>query len=271
VALVSGTVGQGDRTVWQLPAPAGESGERGTAAREAAFNGTNIVEQRVTESDQEPSAPPEQITGVEPAAPSGIRCNALDVIDVRLATPYGVSNHLLIPVVASGGGWDGGGLAFEADVQFTLFSEKTATTDAWRIGEYYEATAPELVIRAPEAFIPPDKARVRFLLRQVDGNAFATISIPAPPYDAKAGVYRLAGADLRNFVGDTSRPASDSTLRGALAPFVNHMSGTAATFTAEAALVTDLQEQPIDGTLTVRIDQSNKPEPTSSITTPAAE
>ena len=215
--------------------------------------------------------PTEQIPGVEPAAPSGIRCNALDVIDVRLATPYGVSNHLLIPLVASGGERSGGGLAFEADVVLTLFSQKTATTNAWRIGEYYEATAPELVIRAPEPFIPPAKASLQFLLREVGGNAFATISIPAPPYDAKTGVYRLAGADLRNFVGDGTRPASDSTLRGALAPFVNHTSGKAATFTADATLVTDLQEQPIGGTLTVQIHPSDKPDPTTDTTTPAPE
>jgi hypothetical protein len=206
-----------------------------------------------------------------PADPCRPACNALDVIDVRLATPYGVSNHLLIPVVATVDGRDGAGLAFETDVGLTLFSQKTATTNAWRIGEYYEATAPELVIRTPEAFIPPDKATLRFLLRQVDGNAFATLSIPAPPYDAKTGVYRLAGADLRNFVGDGSRPASDSTLRGALAPFVNHTNGEAATFTADATLVTELQEQPIGGTLTVRIVPSGTADSTPDSTTTSPE
>ena len=207
----------------------------------------------------------------EPADPCRPACNALDVIDVRLATPYGVSNHLLIPVVATVDGRDGAGLAFETDVGLTLFSQKTATTNAWRIGEYYEATAPELVIRTPEAFIPPDKATLRFLLREVDGNAFATLSIPAPPYDAKTGVYRLAGADLRNFVGDGSRPASDSTLRGALAPFVNHTTGKAATFTADATLVTELQEQPIGGTLTVRIVPSGTADSTPDSTTTSPE
>jgi len=271
VALVSGTLGEGERAVLQLPSPPGEQNEVAPTPPQPDNSASGGEKKQSAYTKSKILAPSEQISGVEPAVPIGIRCNALDVIDVRLATPYGVSNHLLIPVVASGGGWDGGGLAFEADVQFTLFSEKTATTDAWRIGEYYEATAPELVIRAPEAFIPPDKATLRFLLREVDGNAFATLSIPAPPYDAKTGVYRLAGADLRNFVGDGSRPASDSTLRGALAPFVNHTSGKAATFTADATLVTDLQEQPIGDTLTVQINQSDKPEPTPSITTPAAE
>ena len=127
------------------------------------------------------------------------------------------------------------------------------------------------MIRTPEAFIPPDKATLRFLLRQVDGNAFATLSIPAPPYDAKTGVYRLAGADLRNFVGDGSRPASDSTLRGALAPFVNHTNGEAATFTADATLVTELQEQPIGGTLTVRIVPSGTADSTPDSTTTSPE
>ena len=31
----------------------------------------------------------------------------------------------------------------------------------------------------------------------------------------------LTGADLRNFVGDTSRPATDKTLRGAIKPYLD--------------------------------------------------
>jgi hypothetical protein len=251
VALTSGTE--------QLPTPAGRA-----AAEPSPPNWT------LRKTVDLPADQPITLAPCDAAAdPCRPACNALDVIDVRLATPYGVSNHLLIPVVAARGGRDGTGLAFETDVQFTLFAQKTATTNAWRIGEYYEATATELVIRAPEAFIPPAKATLRFLLREVGGDAFATISIPAPPYDAKTGAYRLAGADLRNFVGDGTRPASDSTLRGALAPFVNHTGGRAAAFTADATLVTELLEQPIGGTLTVRIVPSGTAEPTPDPIPPA--
>jgi len=189
-------------------------------------------------------------------AGNALDCNALDVVDVHLATPYGVSNHLLIPVLdASDAG--AAGLALETDVTLTLFPQKT-TADTWRLGEYYEATASEIVIRAPDVFIPPAKAQVRFLIRQVGGDAFATIAIPAPPFDGRTGVYRLAGADLRNFVGDGSRPASDTTLRGALAPFVNHSGGAAALFVAEATLVTDTREVPIGGALNVVVGQPEK-------------
>jgi hypothetical protein len=268
VALVSGTVGQSARTVSHLPSPPEEQGDVAPTPPQPESSSKSGEEKTSTYTIEKILVHSEQLPGDEPVEASRPKCNALDVIDVRLATPYGVSNHLLIPVVASGG-WGGGGLAFETDVEFTLFSQKTATTEAWRIGEYYEATAPELVIRAPEAFIPPEKAKLRFLLREVGGNAFATLAIAAPPYDARTGVYRLAGADLRNFVGDGTRPASDSTLRGALAPFVNHTGGEGGTFTAEATLVTEFQEQPVGGTLTVRIVHATKPEPDTP--SPAAE
>ena len=185
-----------------------------------------------------------------------VDCHALEVVDVHVATPYGVSNRLLIPVL-DGTPRAGAMLAFDPPLTITLFagmnSEKT-----WRLDEYYEATEPEILIRAPDVFIPPANAKLRFLLREANQPeqgrmAFATISIPAPPFDSKRSVYRLAGADLRNFIGDTSRPASDKTLRGGLNPYVEHTKGQETTFIAEATLVTDAYEDPIAGTLTVEI------------------
>ena len=36
----------------------------------------------------------------------------------------------------------------------------------------------------------------------------------------------IAGGDLRNFVGDTSRPATDKTLRGAVKPYLDALLAT---------------------------------------------
>jgi hypothetical protein len=77
----------------------------------------------------------------------------------------------------------------------------------------------------------------------------------------------LAGADLRNFVGDTARPATDKTLRGAIKPYLDSLgTGTTADggptvnrdLTLTAELVTDQKTIPIEGTITVEVRESNQ-------------
>ena len=78
--------------------------------------------------------------------------------------------------------------------------------------------------------------------------------------------YVIAGGDLRNFVGDTSRPATDKTLRGALKPYLDALlaqgelaaDDAALPFTLSAAIVADGQEVPIDGTIAVQATRRGK-------------
>ena len=94
-----------------------------------------------------------------------------------------------------------------------------------------------------------------------------TFSIPSPPFDARSQEYVLAGADLRNFVGDTSRPATDKTLRGAIKPYLDSLgTGTTADgvpavnrdLALTAVLVTDQKTIPIEGTLTVSVRENTQ-------------
>ena len=48
------------------------------------------------------------------------------------------------------------------------------------------------------------------------GATAATFSFDGLAFDARNSRYMIAGGDLRNFIGDTSRPATDKTLRGAV-------------------------------------------------------
>ena len=86
--------------------------------------------------------------------------------------------------------------------------------------------------------------------------------MPAPPFVAARSAYVLSGGDLRNFIGDTSRPATDKTLRGALKPYIDHLDaittdGTAPDvergFTLTAELASGQQSIPVGGSLTVRL------------------
>ena len=88
-------------------------------------------------------------------------------------------------------------------------------------------------------------------------------------FDARTNRYVIAGGDLRNFVGDTSRPASDKTLRGALKPYLDHLldegllaaDGESAAFAVTAALVAGQQVVPVGGAIDVRATRRGRTSP----------
>jgi len=199
----------------------------------------------------------------------GIDCHSRPVVDVHLATPYGVSGRLLIPVMGTdpAAAADHCGLVFAAGNSVRLTSTKTKA-GTWRVNEFFETSPDTITIAVPSVFAAPAKAALTFTLRDTaTGTTAGTFSIPAPPFDARAQHYVLAGADLRNFVGDTSRPATDKTLRGAIKPYLDSLgTGTTADgvpvvnrdLTLTAVLVTDQKTIPIAGTISVTVRESNQ-------------
>jgi hypothetical protein len=206
------------------------------------------------------------------------------VVDVHLATPYGVSGHLLVPVVRSAAVADEGPAFADAcriDLTFTVSKTAGVRTEAARIDEYFASSCDGLTIAMPSSFIPPAKAELRLLVRDAaTGATAAGFSFADPPFDARRSCYRLAGGDLRNFVGDTSRPATDKTLRGALKPYLDDLlargrladDGESAAFTVTATLVAGQQVVPIAGGLDVRATRRGKtvvePKPEPAIALP---
>jgi len=195
-------------------------------------------------------------------------CNAREVVDIHVATPYGVSGHLLVPVATPAGDLGPCDLAFAAGNSIRLTTSPTKA-GTWRVNEFFESAADEIVIRVPASFAPPARAAVTCLLRD-DANAATAgqFSIPAPTFDARRNAYVLAGAELRNFIGDTSRPATDKTLRGAVKPYIDAVAaatppgGTPPVdrdLTLTAQLVTEQKTIPIDGAIAVQVRRSDLP------------
>jgi hypothetical protein len=225
------------------------------------------------------AAEPLPAPAVEPAcrgcglpAGCGPDCNRREVVDIHLATPYGVSGHLLIPVIgdtARGAGSCELSFAAGATVKLTATKTKAGT---WRLNEFFESTPDTIRIAVPAVFTPPAKASLTFLLRDgATGTTAGTFSIPAPPFDPRSQEYVLAGADLRNFVGDTSRPATDKTLRGAVKPYLDSLgtgSGSSSgadgrsvadrDLTLTAELATDQKTIPIEAAITVTVRETNQ-------------
>ena len=197
-------------------------------------------------------------------------CHAREMVDVHLATPYGVSGRLLIPVTGTDREFTASDrcvLAFASGSVVRLTATKTKA-GTWRVNEFFESSPDTIRIAVPSVFTSPTKAALTFTLRDTaTGTTAGTFSIPAPAFDARTQEYVIAGADFRNFVGDTSRPATDKTLRGAIKPYLDSVgTGTTADgvsvvnrdLTLTAVLITDQKTIPIEGAITVTVRESNQ-------------
>ncbi len=199
-----------------------------------------------------------------------VPCNDRDVVDIHLATPYGVSSHLLVPVArrpmaaACSLAFDPG---FDIRLTFAAARSPTAQAEVARVNEFFAASGDAIVIHVPPVFVPPAKAELRLLLRDAaTGATAAGFSFGDLPFVAARQAYVLSGGALRNFIGDTSRPATDKTLRGALKPWLDGQlaagglpaDGDTASFTLTAALVAEQQEIPIDGSIAVSATRRGK-------------
>ena len=199
-------------------------------------------------------------------------CHGREFVDIHLATPYGVTSHLLVPVARRSRGADPGCMLAFADanaLRLTFTVGKTAGTKAEsaRIDEFFAAEGDQLAIRAPDVFVPPAKGVLQFVLRdESTGATAAEFSFDQLAFDPRASAYVIAGGDLRNLVGDTSRPATDKTIRGALKPYLDAClaqgrladDGDALPFTLSATLVADGLRVPVVGSLPLTATRRGK-------------
>ena len=182
-----------------------------------------------------PAGSPERLPAPQPAATAGSSppcacslalCNSREMVDLHLATPYGVTAHMLVPVVRESRGSGRLALAdsYQIDLAYTTGKSTAANAEVARVDEFYGAAFDALAIAVPDDFLPPGKGVLNLTLTDPSaGQPVAVFAVPLPPFDTLRKAYVLTGADLRNFVGDTSRPATDKTLRGAIKPYLDAM------------------------------------------------
>jgi hypothetical protein len=199
-----------------------------------------------------------------------INCHRREVVEIHLATPYGVSGSLLVPVIRQATS-SGGSPRFVPGCGFALSFTTTKTSGSEvpnaKVDEFYGGSCAALEIAVPDSFIPPPKAELRLVLRD-DARAAtaATFSLAGPFFDARRNRYVIAGGDLRNFIGDTSRPATDKTLRGAVKPYLDSLlatgdlatDGDSIALTLTAEIVAGEQAVPVGGSVPVTATRRGK-------------
>ena len=195
-------------------------------------------------------------------------CDIEEFVDIHMATPYGVSDHLLIPIYNPGtapqpqASCD---LAFEPGSSIALTTTKTKT-GGWKINEFFQGSSDRIEITAPAAFAAPAGAELRCTLRdEQTGATVATFSVPMPTFQSRNHAYVFTGADLRNLIGDTSRPATDKTIRGAVKPYIDHLGATrnegglpnvACHLILTAELATGQQVIPVGGSIAIDVSRA---------------
>ena len=197
-------------------------------------------------------------------------CNRREAVEVHLATPYGVTGSLFVPVARRTDSGDCT-LAFASSctigLTFTVTKATGSKTESAKVDEFFSSSCDAIEITVPDAFIPPTKAALRLLVRDASsGETAATFSFDDPFFDARRSRYVIAGAQLRNFIGDTSRPATDKTLRGAVKPYLDSLllqgdladDGDAVPLAMTAALVSGEHEVPIGGEIAVQATRRGK-------------
>jgi hypothetical protein len=261
----------GVAAVEPLPAPAGNPLRAGAAAESIlvpACPPATLVFNAPQPSDAAFACPDVYEDELDPGC--GRDCVDGQFVDLHLATPYGVSGHLLVPYLAPPAAPPPGPctLSIDPPAAIALTASRTGT-GTWRVKEYFDATPDVIRINAPAGFVAPSLAEIRSTVREKESGAvIASFTTSAPHFNAGAGAYVLAGGELRNFVGDTSRPATDKTLRGAIKPYLDSIGARvpadnsgqiAGDMILTFELVSGQQVIPIDGAITVAIRYAAQP------------
>jgi hypothetical protein len=205
-----------------------------------------------------------QLDDAEPSAYCRPNCNRRELVALHLATPSGLSNQLFVPVVRHSPATAAASLAIldspNIGLTFTTTKASSTTVPTVKLDEFFTASRSEIAIRTPPTFIPPSKALLQITLHDAATGALAaTLSTSELFFDAPRGGYLIAGAGLRNLVGDTTRPATDRTLRGAVKPYLDSRllagslaeDGDAVTLTARCHLTAEQQSLPVAGEITI--------------------
>jgi hypothetical protein len=119
-----------------------------------------------------------------------------EIVDVHLATPYGVSSHLLVPVANAG--------AASAGVHFEMVRgghfELTYTAPS-TIDDFFRFNQETLVIRAPRLAEISGDTTVTFYIRVAgNGTYLGTFDVKSVPLKSYAYEYRFTGPQLGELV-----------------------------------------------------------------------
>jgi hypothetical protein len=159
-----------------------------------------------------------------PGAPGEFDPRELEeVVDVHVATPYGVSSHLLVPVASAGLGVLPAfnfelGAGARLDMNFGYQADGSANKVT--IDEFFYFNQPALVIRVPRTVAAQETTTVTFSVRDPSRDRFlGQVTLDSVPFNASAYEYYITGPKLVGLV----RTAGPNSLNGVVDPYLEFL------------------------------------------------
>jgi hypothetical protein len=142
--------------------------------------------------------------------------NLDEVVDVHVATPYGVSSHLLVPLAKPGAGLAGTALAWRPGAVLQTWANATKGAKGSAAFEGYFSAPDALVINYPQLLQVNDAAKILFRVQhngvQLGGFTHAGLVV-----DPGTSEIRIGGAHLQDLV------KSATGLNALVQPYLNYL------------------------------------------------
>ncbi len=139
------------------------------------------------------------------------------VVDVHLATPYGVSSHLLVPISKMETVSEGVHFEMRPGAVVNVTYTSSEATPAPAYDEFYRFNQDALVIRAPRLAEVPDSASITFYLHDAGDRTFlGSFSGPSVALSKHSFEYRFSGSALSGLVNQ---------IEGLATPYLKYLGG----------------------------------------------
>ena len=139
-----------------------------------------------------------------------------EVVDVHLATPYGVSSHLLVPVASAGAAVPAIG-SFEMRPGANLDLYYTSKTTGIEIDDFFTLNQTALVVRAPRIAEVSNKVSITFFVRDaIEKTYIGSFDVTEIPLNQCDYEYYITGNKLKTLVTGTNM------LKNVIIPYLTH-------------------------------------------------
>ncbi len=129
-----------------------------------------------------------------------------EVVDIHLATPYGVSSHLLVPVAKAGASLQssGGQLSWRTGALLNMFAtvpKPTSGDPVANISTFFKSSSPALLIDVPPTSPLPSTLTLVFEVRAADGTFLGALPLTTAAFDPRENTIFISADALKNLVG----------------------------------------------------------------------
>lgn len=132
-----------------------------------------------------------------------------EIVDVHLATPYGVSSHLLVPVASVGAATPAvHHFEMRRDAELTFFFER-ADTGVVTIDSYFQSSQNAIVVRAPRIAEVNDAVSITFFVRESTEKTYlGSFQVDSVPLNKPAYEYYISASKLTELATGTDKLGS---------------------------------------------------------------